>query len=463
MCAAVLLCALLLTLPPSSIAYAGQPEAWPTVPVWIPPTHVLPAEVPSAVIETPALPPVLAPTNTPTTAPPTDTPTPLATFTTVPSDTPTDTPTDTPLPTDTASPTETATSTPSWLPPDSSCYVKPGKAQLILDVPYIHQVNDLSAADGNWACGPTSVAMVLAYYSKLQPWQSPDLSASPTPALPDADSGAPFAPYVTSVYTNNGHTYSALAADPHGKMLAGLYGTIAPTGLADWGRIKSVLDWHGLASKNISVSFEGIQAALDRGHPVLIGNGLTAEGHILVAVGYTDNDQLIVNDPYGNRFASGYGSNQGQNVYYAWSCMRARTALEVIGTYIPPATATPTASATSPATETPTATPTEPATATPSSAVYKTLGLLATTPTEVSGSPSARVRSSILHNADTLIAAAAYNADKAGASARAGATPGNLPAVVLLLGSVLGLVAGSYWLITSFGHPEPSLRSTDRS
>ena len=70
----------------------------------------------------------------------------------------------------------------------------------------------------------------------------------------------------------------------------------------------------------------------------------------------------------------------------------ARTALEVIGTYIPPATATPTASATSPATETPTATPTEPATATPSSAVYKALGLLATTPTEVS-SPSAGVRS----------------------------------------------------------------------
>jgi len=31
------------------------------------------------------------------------------------------------------------------------------------------------------------------------------------------------------------------------------------------------------------------------------------------------------------------------------------------------------------------------------------------------------------------------------------------------LGSVLGLVAVSYWLITSFGHPEPPVRPTDRS
>jgi uncharacterized protein YvpB len=355
----------------------------------------------------------------------------------------------------------TSTPTPSWLPPDQSCYVTPGNAVLVLNVPYIHQVNDLSSADGNWACGPTSVAMVLAYFSKLPPWQDPSAVEPPTPA--GADSGAQFAPYVTDVYTNSGHTYSALAADPHGKMLAGLYGTISPTGLADWGRIKSVLEWHGLSSKNISVSFEGIKAALDRGHPVLIGNGLTAEGHILVAVGYTDNEQVIVNDPYGNRFASGYGSNQGENVYYAWSCMRARTALEVVGTYIPPSTPTATATATSPATETPTptASPTEQATATPTRITYKALGVIATTPTMAGGEPAASTRSSILHTADTLVAAAAYKASQANASGPGGA-PGNVPAVILLLGSALGLVAGSYWLITSFGRPAPSTENKDR-
>jgi hypothetical protein len=198
--------------------------------------------------------------------------------------------------------------------------------------------------------------MVLAYYGKLQPWQETAEAKSMEPA-----EGSRFAPYVTEVYTTSERTYSALAADPQGKMVAGLYGTICPTGLADWGQIKRVLEWHGLTSKHIPISFESVKAALTRGHPVLIGNDLTSSGHVLVATGYTANNQLIVNDPYGNRFASGYGSTGGEALSYSWKCLRPTNALEVIGIYPPPATPTFTPG---PATATPTATATPSLTAT---------------------------------------------------------------------------------------------------
>jgi hypothetical protein len=227
---------------------------------------------------------------------------------------------------------------------------------LTLPVPFVHQVNDVANADGNWACGPTSVVMVLAYYGILQPWQDTAATKNSKPT-----GGSEFAPYVTEVYTYNAHSYSALAADPQGQMVAGLYGTICPTGLADWGQIRRVLEWHGLSAQHVSLSFEGVKAAINRGHPVLIGNDLTASGHVLVATGYTSNNQIIVNDPYGDRFAPAYGSTDGKMLYYAWNCMRATNALEVIGT-VPP-TVTPTFTP-EPATETPTVTATPSATAT---------------------------------------------------------------------------------------------------
>jgi hypothetical protein len=170
---------------------------------------------------------------------------------------------------------------------------------------------------------------------------------------------AGFGPYVTNNYTHRGQTYDRTALDPRGNEVAGLYGTICPTGLADWGLMIRVFEWHGLSARRIGASWEGVVAALKRGHPVLIGNRLTAVGHVLVAVGYTNNNYLIVNDPYGNRFAPGYGATLGKELYYAWNCMRPTSALEVIGIY-PPLTHTPTV------TPTPTATSVLP-TATPSS------------------------------------------------------------------------------------------------
>jgi hypothetical protein len=76
----------------------------------------------------------------------------------------------------------------------------------------------------------------------------------------------------------------------------------------------------------------------------------------LLVVGYTADGNLIVNDPYGNKFAPGYGSNDGQGVVYPWKRLTARRAVEVIGIW-PPPTAIPTITPTSTATATPTHTP----------------------------------------------------------------------------------------------------------
>lgn len=382
-------------------AWADDPptaEPLPTSPYVEPPPPPIPPEVfpteappPPPSPEPPTNTPVPAPTDTPTPVPPTETPTHTATPTAVPTNTPsgpmltaiaasslvptpsataTETPTVTPSPSASA----TGTATPSWLPPGPECVQRPGKTVLKLDVPYIHQVMDVGGADGNWACGPTSVVMVLAYYGGLEPWRDymldpPAIEAasrvtaepSVTPRSSEPSQVAlDYAPYVTGVFTAGGYLYDDEARDPRGNMVPGLYGNICPTGYADWARMRAVFERQGLQTQHVGASWNGVVAALKRGHPVLIGNDLTPEGHILVAVGYTDKNQLIVNDPYGNRFAPGYGGTMGNELAYPWSCMRAQNALEVIGTYPPEPrpSRTPTATVTGTPTNTPTMTPT---------------------------------------------------------------------------------------------------------
>jgi hypothetical protein len=227
---------------------------------------------------------------------------------------------------------------------------KAGAAVIRLGVPYIHQVKDTSEnANGTWACGPTSVVMSLAYYNKLEPWTvhiagdrvadpaSPvtatatviTITVTPTPRKPVT--GADFAPYITNQYSAYGHTYDATARDPSGNMLAGLYGTICPTGLASWQQMSAVLQWHGLSSRYVGLSWDGVVGALKRGHPVLLGTDLTADGHIILVIGYTADGNLIVNDPYGNKFSPGYGGNNGAGVLYPWKLVTPRHALEIIG------------------------------------------------------------------------------------------------------------------------------------
>lgn len=337
---------------------------------------------------------------------------------------PTPPPTATTPPTATPSPSAstTGTATPSWLPPGSECVQKPGKTVLKLDVPYVHQVMDVGGADGNWACGPTSVVMILAYYGKLEPWNDYMLDPPAIEAASQAAAAGPsvtprirstepsqfaldYAPYVTGVFTAGGHLYDDTARDPRGNKVAGLYGNICPTGYADWSRMRAVFERQGLQTQHVGASWNGVVAALKRGHPVLIGNDLTPEGHILVAVGYTNKNQLIVNDPYGNRFAAGYGGTMGKEVVYPWSCMRAQNALEVIGTYPPEPrpSRTPTATVTgtpantptetSTATITPTATPTPRVTHTAAALAAQVPSSLAPTPLPYTAHIAAAMRS----------------------------------------------------------------------
>jgi hypothetical protein len=116
-------------------------------------------------------------------------------------------------------------------------------------------------------------------------------------------------------------------------------------------------------------TWDNIVAALKRGHPVILGNELTSAGHIILVIGYTPDGNLLVNDPYGNRFAPGYGGNDGKGILYPWKRVTPRRALEVVGVYPPPSptptkTATPTVTpivTTTPTnTPAPTGTPTEP-------------------------------------------------------------------------------------------------------
>lgn len=257
---------------------------------------------------------------------------------------------------------------------------KAGNAVVKLAVPYIHQVNDTAPyADGDWACGPTSVVMALAYYGKVEPWsttQNALLEGAGAGEPTRVPTGADYAQYVTSEYTNNGHTYSATARDASGNAIAGLYGTICPTGTASWPVMSEVLSWHGLDSQRIGATWDGIVAALKRGHPVLLGNKLTSQGHILVVIGYTNDGNLVVNDPYGNKFAPGYGSNDGKGILYPWKRVTPRTAVEVIGTWpVPTATPVP---PTKTSTATVTATPSPSATAVDTAVPAETVG-----PTEV--------------------------------------------------------------------------------
>src|SRR5207237_10679520 len=108
------------------------------------------------------------------------------------------------------------------------CYVgvatKAGAPAVKLAVPYIHQVKDTAEnGNGNWACGPTSVAMSLAYFGKLDPWQemvagerlsaaapqtttmlaplppltpSPTMTRTPTRTPTRPVTGADYAPYI---------------------------------------------------------------------------------------------------------------------------------------------------------------------------------------------------------------------------------------------------------------------------
>jgi uncharacterized protein YvpB len=214
-----------------------------------------------------------------------------------------------------------------------------GKEATNLAVPYINQVWDTAnSVNGNWACGPTSVAMVLSYYGRLDPWpleaKSVKAYSKAAGASPPAHPGRDFAQYITAPFTYKGRDFTRTTKDPAGHKVAGLYGSIVfADGLAHWEAIQDVLKLYDLKTEMLGASWGAVTAALDKGYPVLLGTSLTADGHILVARGYTSGGYLVVNDPYGNKFGkNGYGLNDGENVAYPWKQATVKLAMSVKGT-----------------------------------------------------------------------------------------------------------------------------------
>jgi hypothetical protein len=206
-----------------------------------------------------------------------------------------------------------------------------------LNVPFIHQLWDTPDwFDGNWACGPTAAAMVIAYYGLLEP--IPVRAQWPFPHTTQ------FGWYVANAFTHNQYRFSRIAQTPRGPA-RGLYGTAVA-------RVRS-LGWvaivEGQTAKGVrigmlpllrtfleplgnSVEFTApdeqvVKQSLDAGHPVLISGrpfGLT--GHIMVVRGYYFDPKLnlygwIVNDPYGYR-SDGSSALDGGNVVYLWREIR---------------------------------------------------------------------------------------------------------------------------------------------
>lgn len=184
-------------------------------------------------------------------------------------------------------------------------------------VPYIHQLWDTADSfNGNWACGATSAVMALSYYRKL----TPNSITISTPYSHSNDYGY----YVSSTYTAFDYTFNRGQNDASGHIAYGGYGhTIEGGGAMAW-RIYDYLSKHGLAYEykdNLTDnSLNDIKQALNDGYLVILGTRLTGNsGHIILVKGYTDDNRLIVNDPYGNKNgANGYGKYDGGNIQYTW-------------------------------------------------------------------------------------------------------------------------------------------------
>jgi hypothetical protein len=80
------------------------------------------------------------------------------------------------------------------------------------------------------------------------------------------------------------------------------------------------------------IGYDVVTAAIDQGHPVILTvRGLTGWGHLIVALGYTDDGRLVINDSYGSLW-DGYPNFAGANVLYSWADLgEVRYAWEVGG------------------------------------------------------------------------------------------------------------------------------------
>ena len=195
-----------------------------------------------------------------------------------------------------------------------------------LPMPYLNQIYDSpDGFDGEGACGPAALLMVLACLQKVSP--------RPVPVPGWYGKASDFGAYLPEVY---GHICQPGLGAVHARMLNYLRPNfpgvaIVYDGKATWQRVK---------------------AELDAGRPCLIGTKVTQNGHIMAVRGYLADGRLLVGDPGGNREkaarspAAGplggwsrtgvrYWNGDGGDAVYDWDSLQVRWVM-TFGPIAPP-------------------------------------------------------------------------------------------------------------------------------
>jgi hypothetical protein len=238
-------------------------------------------------------------------------------------------------------------------PPDVTVKSLPAPpvSDVNLDVPFIHQLWDTpNWFNGHWACGPTSAAMVVAYYGLLEP--IPITVKSPFPHTTQ------YGWYVANDFTHNSYRFDRIAQTPNGPA-QGLYGTaVSKVAKLGWVAIaegqtakglhigmlpllRTFLEPIGNRVRSTTPDEKIVKESLDNGHPVIIsGQPFGLAGHLMVIRGYYYDPKLdlygwIMNDPYGYR-SDGSSDFDGGNVVYLWREIKPKYMYVISGPGQPP-------------------------------------------------------------------------------------------------------------------------------
>gem|GEM_PF-2050966 len=194
----------------------------------------------------------------------------------------------------------------------SSVSPNEGKS-VVLEVPYVNQRYDVPEwFDGRYSCGPTSVVMVLAYYGVLPLWPinctKPFLHTSL------------YRQYIVCKFKVRDFIFDEKKPDASREHFGyGVYGYVyTPEVGAVWSKMVKVFEIFGFkAYVDTTPTWEELVAEINAGRPVILSTQLTSSGHIVVAVGYTSDRGVIVNDPAGDKRMSYFNYN-GAKVVYDW-------------------------------------------------------------------------------------------------------------------------------------------------
>ena len=204
-----------------------------------------------------------------------------------------------------------------FLPSNAHSQVK------ILSVPYLNQRWDTEDGfDGAWACGAASAVMVLAHFEKLPP--HPINCSLPSPH------SSKYGWYVSHIYiAPTAEVFDHCQLDASGNKAFGAWAACTENGGAWAHLMQEYLQKHGLIAEfHSQANFALIQSAIDEKSLILLSTQLSPHGHLILVRGYTANNKIIANDPWGNAALPGWPSN-GNGVTYDFDFLRPKYCLVI--------------------------------------------------------------------------------------------------------------------------------------